>query len=267
MITGGLENFINERPVLPDMAIIAVNVAELSNTSIQLMKYGVRKILVEKPGFNCPSELDNVYDIVKQTNSQVFLAYNRRFYSSVLEAEEILREDGGIKSFNFEFTEWIHVLEEISKSTGKVFSNLFYTNSSHVVDLAFFLGGEPVQLSSYSAGSLPLHTPAIFAGAGITDKEALFSYQANWSAPGRWSVELLTEKHRLYLKPMEALQIQKIGSLAIGPVEVDNHLDIDFKPGFYLQTKSFIEGDYTRFCTIEKQKMNIDNIYRLIAGY
>ena len=101
-----------------------------------------------------------------------------------------------------------------------------------------------------------------FSGAGITNKGALFSYQANWNAPGRWVVEVLTTKHRLYFKPMETLQIQEKGSVAIKPVEIDNQLDIDFKPGFYLQTKAFVEGDYGRFCMVEEHVKHVNAIYK-----
>ena len=38
------------------------------------------------------------------------VGFNRRFYSSVLKAKDIIHEDGGVKSFFFEFTEWSHVI-------------------------------------------------------------------------------------------------------------------------------------------------------------
>ena len=57
----------------------------------------------------------------------------------------------------------------------------------------------------------------------------LFSYQANWNAPGRWGIEILTSQHRLYLRPMEKLQIQNTGSVDISEVEIDDQLDKEFK--------------------------------------
>lgn len=266
VIRGGLANYLLTLPTLPQYVIVAVDVTGLKDTAIMLMNYGVKCVLLEKPGFCQPEELDDVIRITSETSSKVYLAYNRRFYSSVLSAEKIVKEDGGIKSFSFEFTEWGHVIEKLNHNS-MALKNWFYANSTHVVDLAFFFGGIPKQLASYTAGELTWHKPAIFAGAGITEKDALFSYQANWNAPGRWAVELLTDKHRLYLKPMEALQIQEKGSVAIELVQVDNHLDVEFKPGFYLQTKAFIEGDYSRFCTIEEQQRRINSIYKLIVGH
>jgi hypothetical protein len=126
----------------------------------------------------------------------------------------------------------------------KILNAWFIANSTHVIDLAFYLGGRPLDMSSYTKGSLDWYKPAsVFAGAGVSDKGALFSYQANWGAPGRWSVEILTLKHRLILRPMEQLYIQKIGSVAIEKVEIDDILDREYKPGLYLQVKSFLKND------------------------
>ena len=127
-------------------------------------------------------------------------------------------------------------------------------NSSHVIDLAFYLGGQPTELSSYTAGKLPWHpNAAIYAGAGKTENNALFSYQANWQAPGRWALEFLTSKHRLIFRPMEQLQIQQLGSVAIEPVEIDDSLDHDFKPGLYRQVQAFL-GCQQGLPTIQEQQ-------------
>lgn len=265
VISGGLNNYIESSPEAPQKAIVATNVGQLAEVTISLLNYGVKDILVEKPGFCHPEEIIPVAQLAQNKYANVLLAYNRHFYSSVLEAERIIKKDGGVTSFNFEFTEWGHVIEKLDYSS-EVFDNWFYANSTHVVDLAFFLGGEPTKLTSYTAGELSWHKPAAFSGAGITENGALFSYLANWDAPGRWVVEILTKKHRLYFKPMESLQIQEKGSVAVTPVEIDNHLDIEFKPGFYLQTKAFVEGDYKRFCTVQKQLEHVKNIYKLIHG-
>jgi hypothetical protein len=42
----------------------------------------------------------------------------------------------------------------------------------------------------------------VFAGAGVADNDALFSYHANWAAPGRWCVEILTNLAPFYFKTL-----------------------------------------------------------------
>lgn len=263
VIRGGLDNFIVSEPELPVAAIVATNLGSLAPNTIALLKYGVKRVLCEKPGFLYPEECEMVAALAKEKNAEVYLAYNRRFFSSVLKAKEIIAEDGGVTSFNFEFTEWGHVIAKCNKLQDEL-KNWFYANSSHVVDLAFFLGGEPVQMDCHTSGEISWHKPAVFAGSGVSDKGALFSYQANWAAPGRWGVEILTAQHRLYLRPMESLQIQNLGSVAITPVEIEDRLDKEFKPGFFLETKAFLIHDVKNLCSIEIQCDHTKKIYTQI---
>lgn len=265
VVTGGLDAFLASNPPVAEKAIVATNLESLSRNTIQLAKYGVKNILCEKPGFLYPEECASVCKAAEENHADIYLAYNRRFFSSVLKAQEIITEDGGIKSFNFEFTEWGHVIQTLNKPQGDL-ENWLYANSSHVIDLAFFLGGKPNQMSSYTSGEISWHKPSVFAGSGVTDDGALFNYQANWAAPGRWSVEFLTSKHRLYLKPLEQLQVQQIGSVKVEPVEIDDQLDKEFKPGFYRQVEAFVSNKTERLCSIEEQLNKISNIYNKING-
>ena len=265
VIRGGLDAYLKVANNIPEAAIIATNLESLAPNTIALLRFGVKKILCEKPGFLFPHECEMVASIANENKAEVFIAYNRRFFASVLKTKEIIEKDGGVTSFNFEFTEWGHVIERYNKPKTEL-QNWFFANSSHVIDLAFFLGGAPVQMSSYTFGNISWHSPAIFAGSGITEKEALFSYQANWAAPGRWGVEVLTSNHRIYLRPLESLQLQKLGSIAIDTVEIDDHLDREYKPGFFLETKMFIEGCYANLCSIQKQSQHVTNVYNKILG-
>lgn len=265
VVVGGLEQYLSAQPQLPEAVIVATNLGSLAATCKKLMQYGVRKIFSEKPGFLYPQECKEVASMADTTKTSLFLAYNRRFFASTLAAEQVIAEDGGIKSFNFEFTEWGHVIEKLNKPAADL-ENWFFANSTHVVDLAFFLGGIPTKWNAHTADELSWHKPAVFAGSGITDKNALFCYQANWAAPGRWGVELLTAQHRLYLRPMEQLQIQNIGSVAINSVEIDDSLDKQFKPGFYRETEAFLNGDWKRLCSIQEQRDHVANIYMKMVG-
>ena len=183
------------------------------------------------------------------------------------EIKEIIAQDGGLSSFNFEFTEWSHIIETLVKDPAE-HQNWFLGNSTHIIDTAFFLAGEPKSLSAFYKGSLKWHpSSSIFAGAGETVNGALFSYQANWESPGRWVIEVLTKKHRLIFKPIETLQIQEIGSVALNAVKINDELDIKYKPGLFLQTKSFLDNKNDSLISIIDQKRMIDNFYLKMSGY
>jgi predicted dehydrogenase len=226
----------------------------------------VKNILVEKPGGLKKSDMDELLKLADERHVNVYIAYNRRFYASVEAAKKIIDEDGGLLSFNFEFTEWSHVIEKLTHPD-EVMQRFFLCNSTHAVDLAFYLGGFPKELKSQISGSLAWHKAgSVYSGCGVTESEIPFVYQANWEAPGRWGVELLTKQHRLYLRPMEKLQIQNKGSVAIDFCEIDDKIDTDFKAGLYAQTKAFLTGDGAeKLCTLGQQRKHMD-VYAQISG-
>lgn len=239
-ISGGLNSFIETQINLPGQAIVTVSIEQLGPVTSALLHRGVKRILVEKPAGLNPEEIGDIAFLAKSYNAEVYVAYNRRFFSSVIKAKEIIEEDGGVTSFFFEFTEWSHILSKSAKPI-EVLNQIFLANSTHVVDMAFFLGGIPEHLSCFTAGQLEWHPKAsAFAGAGITENGAPFSYHANWASPGRWGVEVLTNRHRLIFRPLEKLMLQRIGELDIQPVELDDELDRVYKPGLYRQVEAFI---------------------------
>lgn len=260
---GGLESWLSSNKT-PSHAIVAVGEKWVGKSAIALMQAGCKNLLVEKPGGFDAADIKAVKQTADKTGADVKIGYNRRFYAATDAAKRIIAEDGGVTSFCFEFTEWGHVIAPLVKEDG-VKEQWFLSNSTHVIDLAYHLGGKPDKLSAYTAGGTSWHPIAsIFAGAGRSNKGALFSYQANWEAPGRWWVEMLTRKHRLIFKPMETLQIQKIGSVAIEPVEINNELDKNFKPGLYKQIASWL-GDGANLPTIAEQVEMLD-IYLKMRG-
>lgn len=249
-IEGGLSSFVESNSLDSfTHAIVAVGLEELFNTTKILINHKLKNILLEKPGGLNFVEIESLKEF-NNNQSNILIAYNRRFYQSVLKAKEIIENDGGVKSFHFEFTEWAHVIEKIEKKPG-IKENWFLANSTHVVDTAFYLGGIPKTMHSFSSGNLSWHPKSVFVGSGITEDGALFTYHSNWEAPGRWFAEFLTNNHRLIFKPMEELAIQEKGSVQVNKVEIESDLDKVYKPGLYLQTQNFLNGKTEDFLTLD----------------
>lgn len=264
---GGIDAWLAANAdALPERAIVAAGEKWVGKIASALIERGVRSMLVEKPGGYDAQDIRAVLAKADGAGAAVYVGYNRRFYASVDAAKKIIADDGGVTSFNFEFTEWSHVISGIEKEDG-VKEQWFLSNSTHVVDLAFYLGGRPSEMVSFAAGSLDWHPAgSVFAGAGKTEAGAVFSYQANWEAPGRWGVEILTRKHRLIFRPLEKLQIQKIGSVAIDLVDIDDKLDKDYKPGLFNQVKAFLGKDKSSLPTIAEQAQNLDAYLKMRDG-
>ena len=107
---------------------------------------------------------------------------------------------------------------------------------------------------------------SVFSGSGVAENDALFSYHANWAAPGRWKVEILTKRNRIILEPLEGLLVQKIGSVEKSMMEIDNQKDLSFKPGLFNQVKAFVNNDLENFCTISEQRESM-KVYNKISNY
>lgn len=267
-LPGGVERYPNMLDQFSD-AILAIDASQLSGTACILMNRGIRNLLVEKPGGLTKRDLAEMDQLSKQTGSQVYIAYNRRFYASVMQAEKIARDDGGIQSFHFEFTEWPHSVLAAGLPPETI-ENWFLCNSTHIIDLAFYMGSLPKEFVSFAIGHAAWtkeHT--CFSGAGVSQSGALFDYCANWDAPGRWNVELLTSRHRLVFRPIEKLQIQELKSVKIEFDEkTDYSLDVEYKPGLWKEVSAFLgidEAERYRLKTVEQQ-LDMFPIYEKIAG-
>lgn len=264
VITGGIVKFLKNTKKIPKTVIVVVSEEQLGTVTVKLLKKGVELILVEKPAGLNFDDVKKVKKVAEKTKSKVYVGYNRRFYASVKKAKEIIANDGGVLSIFFDFSEPDFKIAPLIKAPG-VKENWFLQNSTHVIDLAFFLAGVPEKLISFTKGSMLWHSKgAIFCGAGITKNDALFSYHANWNAPGRWGLEIMTKNHKLFLKPLENLQIQELESFEVKDVKVDDNLDTKFKPGIYQEVESFL-GNKENLCSIEEQVANL-KYYKLILG-
>jgi predicted dehydrogenase len=241
---GGFDAWLAaNRPSPQTLAIVALPIPALAAASCRLAEAGVRRILVEKPGGLQTLDIEAVAQAASQSGAEIYVGYNRRFCASVQAARRLIAEDGGVSSFQFEFTE-IESRVLAIHGAREVLENWFLANSTHVVDTAFFLGGEPAEMSAAVSGSLAWHPAgAVFAGHGRTDAGAQFSWHADWSSAGRWGIDVRTPKRRLILQPLEQLSVQDKGSFTISSHAIDDRLDKQFKPGLYRQVEALLSRD------------------------
>lgn len=265
---GGLERYKDELGQYK-AAILAIDASQLPAAASLLLEQGVKDVLVEKPVGLTADDVRRVVRTAETTGGRACVGYNRRFYASVRRAEQIIAGDGGVRSFHFEFTEWPHTVLAAGLPEETI-QNWFLCNSSHVVDMAFYLGGQPKNIYCFTAGGTDwTREKTVYAGAGVTEKGALFDYCANWGAPGRWSVEVMTERHRLIFRPLEKLQIQELKSVRIDFAEdVDYTLDTEYKPGLYGEVSVLLglaEQDRGRMKTAAQQ-LEMFPLFEKIAG-
>lgn len=252
-----------------DAAILAVDASQLAIVAYELIALGVKEILLEKPGAVSRLELEKLVNLANETQTKLYIAYNRRFYASLIRAEDIIAEDGGLRSIYFEFTEWPKTVLDAGLPE-ETLNKWFLCNSTHIVDMAFYFGGMPKQINCYQKGTQEWTVEHDqFIGAGVTEKEVFFHYGSDWNAPGRWRVELITKNHRLIFAPIEKLQIQNNGSVK---VEMDNSvdysLDLKYKPGLFLEVATFLGfyPEHMKKLKTAQQQLEMFPLYEKIAG-
>lgn len=239
-ISGGIDSFLKSNSA-PESAIIAANITYMVDIAKSLIVAGTKYLLLEKPGALSVSSLQSLESLAKEKGAQVYIGYNRRFYASVTKAMKLIAEDGGLSSVHFEFTEMIHKIKR-AKHGEKALAKWVLSNSSHVIDTVFHLAGQPKELMAKVSGNAVDWHPSgsVFVGMGETDRGIPFTYHANWGSAGRWNIELNTSENRYILSPMEKLKVQKRGEMNIVEIELDDQLDLDYKPGIYRQTEAFL---------------------------
>lgn len=241
--TGALEGQLTALPRVPRTAIVAVNAMYLAEVTATLVAAGVRRVLVEKPAALDLAEMARLTAAVAGAEAEIYLAYNRRFMASVLRADQIIAEDGGILSVKFDFSEPSRRIAGLDKPQREL-DTWFYGNSSHVVDLAFHFFGAPVALQGAVRGGVSWNPAAgVFAGSGQNAEGGLISWHANWLAPGRWGVEVMTPERRLILQPLERLRVQSHQGFDELAEDLDLALDAEFKPGLMRQVRAFLTGE------------------------
>ena len=264
LVTGGVKEYFQNNSC-PQYCIIATPVENLASITKLTIQEGCKNILVEKPLTYFLSEAGEIYDLSVNYGSVINIAFNRRFYQSVLRAKKLIEKDGGVTSFNFNFTEAIHIIEKLGLDDGQI-KYLGIGNSCHPIDTAFFLGGKPREVYSRQYGNSISWHPAgsVFLGSGETIEGIPFSYHADWGSAGRWNVEIMTKYRKMIFSPMERLQQQLKGSFEVNEVKCDYTLDEKYKPGYYLQVKAFLGDD--RLCSIEEYVDELE-IIRKIFNY
>lgn len=261
--TGALRDQLAATDVGGSQAIAAVDIAQLSDVCAALLEAQVDRILVEKPGGVNLADMEALSN--RDTDNRIRVAYNRRFLKSTQKALEIIATDGGVQTIHFEFTELPDRIEALGVHPPEVLANLAYINSSHVFDMAFYLGQAMDDLSDVSVsgavrqGHIPWHLDGSrFASCGTIADRSLYTCFADWRSGGNWSVEVTTPNRRLRLKPLETLTQQMRETFGVDPIEFDADPD-GLKPGLPGMVTDFIHNDSRQLpsmrCQLERMKV------------
>lgn len=247
----------DEAPVYEEFThvILAAPIELLSSYVNRLKAFKHLQILCEKPGFLNWSELDSY-----QQCNNLWFAFNRRFYETTKKLKEYLELSSFLK-IKVEFDERIFQVEQ-SKKIREVKDRWMLANSSHVIDLAFYLLDYNVDFKKFingRMGGISWHPSGRFFHSSYLSDNIQLTFDSSWNGLGGWSVYVATEDSDYELKPLEKLIIQsKTGEFELNEPE-------EFKAGFASMLNSFL-GSKNGLMT-PRELIKLSSFIFDLAGY
>lgn len=191
------------------------------------------KILCEKPvGINF-KETKKI--ILKIKNKHFYVALNRRFYSSNLKANNLVKKEKGKRL--------IHIRDqELQNSKSKNYNtNLMYWNSVHLIDyINIYARGilkEKKHIKKFRHGEFCENITFL----KFSSRDEVL-YHCNWNSPGPWSVQIIQKNQSIEMKPLENLVQEKlIKGKRKRIIHNTSKIDIKYKPGLLNQFNEFLK--------------------------
>jgi predicted dehydrogenase len=219
-----------------DLVVVTVPELEMNTVSRTCFEYPWA-ILLEKPaGYNL-NDAEEIELVARTKNRRVFVALNRRHYSSTQTVLSDLKALPGQRFIRVQDQEdQISALQAGQPKT--VVDNWMYANSIHVIDYFLML----------SRGKVCAVEPIIpwnpdeprFVVAKISfDSGDVGLYEGIWNGPGPWAVSVNTTEKRWEMRPLEQAAFQIAGQRKLEVVE-SHPWDTQFKPGLRLQAEKAV---------------------------
>ena len=218
-----------------DAAVVACGHHFTTDIARAVLSTG-RPCLIEKPVGFCQADTQSVLDAAAAAATWGMVAVNRRFYSIIQKARELIADAGGLRAIRVEHTEWMHQASEWGLPDD-LLDRFFYINGIHLLDTMCHLAGIPS-----STDAVVRHFPqrrTAYDAMFRFSSGAVGHYSGQWYAPGRWALDLFAEDLRITFPRMEEAFIQRTGQDPV-PLSLDT-IDQKFKPGFYRQMEAFVK--------------------------
>lgn len=223
----------------------AIIIASATGSLAELLQCAMKSnnaVLVEKPVV-LESQL---FDQFHNSTDKVIVGFNRRFYTSVLEARKFVAERSACLI-------QLHVPESIKlKSDGAWDYSRVKTNSTHAFDLLSFITGGLHDLKINSVLRDTKKTGAVATAS--SNRGDVCSIIANWNAPANFALTIDSGDERFELKPLEdgvlykGIEIVQAGSSGrrtYAPKKIASFVepnDLDaYKPGFLGQAQALFD--------------------------
>ena len=219
------------RTTQAELVIITVNVDQIASVLLECARYPCT-ILVEKPlGVNM-AECSHLDKALGTETQRVYVALNRRHYSTFQELDRLINSDAGQRIIKVSDQEDQFAARQAGFSS-QVIDHWMFANSIHLIDILRQFGRGKIvnveQKSKWKSMTIMKHDVSITFDSGD-----LGIYECQWNEVGPWSVSITKENLNWTMKPLEKLeQILETGEII--DLTPKSDWDLKFKPGFRIQ--------------------------------
>lgn len=250
------------RETAAEIVVVAVNEMSMLDVCEAVFKHSWICLLEKPVGLNI-EEAETIFQAAQKAKVRVFVALNRRAYSSTRQAK--------IELQSCDSPRLVSVLDQqdlnsviASGQPMEVVRNYMYANSIHVIDyFNQFCRGLLVELEIQKAWN-PENPSHVIATIRY-DSGDFGVYQAVWDRPGPWSVAITNSQVRLELRPLEKLSIQRLGERHSLDVPLEE-VDLNFKPGLFWQAKQVVAAlseSHSNLVTLKTALLSMDLVAQL----
>ena len=184
-------------------------------------------------------ETEELIKLEMEHGTKVQVALNRRHYSVIQKA---LKSIGGAKNLDMLSIEWSEAPRATKNKKG--FSDLLiakhlYANSIHGLDILDHFS-EGIKDYKIFCASKTNYFHWQMAFSGIANHGTIVNFTSSWSSPVPWRIQMYSKGKRLEFAPLETCKVYNEQKQDFTIIEPDS-FDVDYKSGFYLQAKTFLE--------------------------
>jgi predicted dehydrogenase len=218
------------------LVVITVPEMEMNGVSRACFEYPWVALLEKPAGYNL-ADAEDIEEQARIDDRRVFVALNRRSYSSTQAVLKDLKDLSGPRFIRVEDQEdQIRALEAGQPKT--VVDNWMYANSIHLIDYFLMMGRGKIRSVESIIPWKPDEPGHVVARISF-DSGDIGLYEGIWNGPGPWAVSVNTPEKRWEMRPLEQAAFQSAGQRKLNIVE-SHSWDTDFKPGLRLQAQNAV---------------------------
>lgn len=221
-----------------DAVVCATPIFENYKTVLELIPFRL-PILMEKPPGTSVEELEALIDAATTHGTLVMLGTNRVWYSVLRNAITDMGGLGEVESVDVQWSENPARLAQRGFSDEQIASRNF-SNSIHGLSLLQYLAGTVHDVNVVSTkGNAPFQWQ--MALHGVSERNVIARFISSWTSQLPWRLVMTGGGRQYSFAPLEECQCADLASRTTRTLQGEA-FDQQYKPGFYLQAKAFLDA-------------------------